>query len=204
MKQLLTWLGKGTLAVLPAAATVYAFYWLFMLLEGVLAPLLLPLVGERLYVPGFALAVALGVLIGVGVLIDVYVGRIVVDAMERVVNRVPVVKSIYGAVRDMLQFAIPGQGPDNSSRRVVAWECRPNVWMIGFVTGPAFVAVGEPGEERLTVYFPMSYQIGGYSLLVHERDLTTLDMSVEDAMKAVVTAGVLGPAALRTPPDLPA
>jgi uncharacterized membrane protein len=118
MKQVLTWLGKGTLAVLPAAATVYALYWLFMLLEGVLAPLLLPLVGERFYLPGFALVLALAVLIGVGVLIDIYVGRIIVDAMERVVDRVPVVKSIYAAVRDLLQFAIPGQRPETP---IVAW-----------------------------------------------------------------------------------
>lgn len=194
MKQVLTWLGKGTLAVLPAAATVYALYWLFMLLEGMLAPLLLPLVGERFYVPGFGLVLALALLVGVGVLIDIYVGRIVVDAMERVVDRVPVVKSIYGAVRDLLQFAIPGQGSDSSSRRVVAWEFRPGIWLVGFVTGPAFAAVGDPSDEHLTVYFPMSYQIGGYSLLVRDRDLITLDMSVEDAMKAIVTAGVLGPA----------
>jgi uncharacterized membrane protein len=196
MKQVLSWLGKGALAVLPAAATVYALYWLFMLLEGVLAPLLLPLLGERLYVPGFGLALALVFLIGVGVLIDIYVGRIIVDAIERVVDRVPVVKSIYGAVRDLLRFAIPGQESATTNRRVVAWECRPGVWMVGFVTGPAFVEVGEPDDSRVSVYFPMSYQIGGYSLLVCDRDLTTLDLSIEDAMKAIVTAGVLGPGAV--------
>jgi uncharacterized membrane protein len=101
-------------------------------------------------------------------------------------------------VRDLLHFAIPGQGAD-SNRRVVAWECMPDVWMVGFVTGPAFVSVGDPGEERLTVYFPMSYQIGGYSLLLRNADLTTLDMSIEDAMKAIVTAGVLGPVQAREP-----
>jgi uncharacterized membrane protein len=191
MKQLLAWLGKGMLAVLPAAATVYALYWLFMLLEGVLGPLLLPLLGARFYLPGMGLLLALATLIGVGVLIDIYVGRIVVDAMERLVNRVPVVKTIYGAVRDLLHFALPGEDTDTTTRRVVAWECQPGAWMIGFVTGPAFAPVGMPGERRVTVYFPMSYQIGGYSLLLLEHDLITLDMSVEDAMKAVVTAGVL-------------
>lgn len=199
MKQLLAWLGKGTLAVLPAAATIYALYWLFMLLEGLLAPLLLPLVGERFYLPGLGLLLALTTLIGVGVLIDIYVGRIVVDTMDRMVSRVPVVKSIYGAVRDLLHFALPGEETSATTRRVVAWECRPGAWMVGFVTGPAFAAVGEPGEQRVTVYFPMSYQIGGYSLLLRECDLTTLDISVEDAMKAVVTAGVLGPGS--APPE---
>jgi uncharacterized membrane protein len=198
MKQILTWLAKGMLAVLPAAATIYALYWLFMLLEGVLAPLLLPLVGERFYLPGMSLLLALTTLVGVGVLIDIYVGRIVVDTMERMVDRVPVVKSIYGAFRDLLHFALPGDGTDTTTRRVVAWECRPGAWMVGFITGPAFAPVGEPEEQRVSVYFPMSYQIGGYSLLLRECDLTPLDLSVEDAMKAVVTAGVLGPA---SPPN---
>jgi uncharacterized membrane protein len=158
--------------------------------------MLLPLLGERFYFPGSGLVLALLVLIVVGVLIEIYVGRIVLEAVERAVDRVPVVKSIYWAIRDLLHFALPGERSD-SNRRVVAWQCMPGAWMVGFVTGPAFVGVGDPGEERLTVYFPMSYQIGGYSLLLRDRDLTTLDMSVEDAMKAIVTAGVLGPVQVR-------
>jgi uncharacterized membrane protein len=203
MKQILTWLGKGILAVLPAAATIYAVYWLFTLLEGMFAPMLLPLLGERFYFPGSGLVLAVVVLIAIGVLIEIYVGRMVLDAVERGVDRVPVVKTIYGAVRDLLHFAIPGENGD-SNRRVVAWEGMPGVWLVGFVTGPAFVNVGEPGEERFTVYFPMSYQIGGYSLLLRDQDLTTLDMSVEDAMKAIVTAGVLGPVQPGAQQDQPA
>lgn len=191
MKQLMAWLGKGMLAVIPALVTVYALIWLFTTLEGVLAVPLQALLGERFYVPGTGLFLALGMLIGIGVLIDLYVGRWVVDAMESVIDRVPVVKSIYGAVRDLLQFAIPGQD-ETEARRVVAWECKPGVWMVGFVTGPAFVPVGDDGEERVSVYFPMSYQIGGYTFLLPESELTTLELTVEEAMKNVLTAGVMG------------
>lgn len=190
MKLIMTWFGKGMLAIVPALVTIYALVWLFATLEGLLAVPLQALLGERLYVPGTGLFLAIGILIGVGVLIDAYVGRWLVDTMEAVVDRVPVVKSIYGAVRDLLQFALPG--PDDDARRVVAWECREGVWMVGFVTGPAFVAVGEPDVERVSVYFPMSYQIGGYTFLLPESELTTLDLTVEEAMKGVLTAGVMG------------
>lgn len=189
MKQLMTWLGKGMLAVVPALVTLYALIWLFSTLEGLLGVPLQAVLGN-LYVPGTGLLLAVGLLIGIGVLIDLYVGRWVVDTMEAVIDRVPVVKSIYGAVRDLLQFAIPGQ--DEEARRVVAWECKPGVWMVGFVTGPAFVPVGEDGEERVSVYFPMSYQIGGYTFLLPESELKTLDMTVEEGMKGVLTAGVMG------------
>lgn len=189
MKQLVTWLGKGMLAVVPALVTLYALIWLFRTLEGLLGGPLQAVLGD-LYVPGTGLLLAVGLLIGIGVLIDLYVGRWVVDTMESIIDRVPVVKSIYGAVRDLLQFAIPGK--DEEARRVVAWECKPGAWMVGFVTGPAFVPVGEDGEARVSVYFPMSYQIGGYTLLLPESDLKTLDMTVEEGMKGVLTAGVMG------------
>lgn len=190
MKQLMGWLGKGMLAVVPALVTLYALIWLFTTLEGLLGTPLRAIFGEDLYIPGTGLFLAVGLLIGIGVLIDLYVGRWVVDKMEAMIDRVPVVKSIYGAVRDLLQFAIPGK--DEEARRVVAWECKPGVWMVGFVTGPAFVAVGEDEEERVSVYFPMSYQIGGYTFLLPESEVTTLDMTVEEAMKGVLTAGVMG------------
>jgi len=190
MKQLMSWLGKGMLAVVPALVTLYALIWLFTTLEGLLGTPLRAMLGEKLYVPGTGLFLAVGLLIGIGVLIDLYVGRWVVDKMEAMIDRVPVVKSIYGAVRDLLQFAIPGK--DEAARRVVAWECKPGVWMVGFVTGPAFVTVGEDEQERVSVYFPMSYQIGGYTFLLPESEVTTLDMTVEDAMKGVLTAGVMG------------
>lgn len=189
MKPLMTWLGKGMLAVVPALVTLYALLWLFSTLEGLLGVPLQAVFGE-LYIPGTGLLLAVGLLIGIGVLIDLYIGRWVVDAMEAMIDRVPVVKSIYGAVRDLLQFAIPGK--EAQDRRVVAWECKPGVWMVGFVTGPAFVAVGDDGRDRVSVYFPMSYQIGGYTLLLPESELATLDMTVEEAMKGVLTAGVMG------------
>ncbi|MCC5888615.1 MAG: DUF502 domain-containing protein [Gammaproteobacteria bacterium] len=190
MKQLMSWLGKGMLAVVPALVTLYALIWLVSTLEGLLGVPLEAIFGARVYIPGMGLLLAVGLLIGIGVLIDLYVGRLVIDAMEAMIDRVPVVKSIYGAVRDLLQFAIPGK--DEEARRVVAWECKPGVWMVGFVTGPAFVPVGNDGEDRVSVYFPMSYQIGGYTFLLPESELTTLDMTVEDAMKGVLTAGVMG------------
>lgn len=235
MKQIMRWLGKGMLGVLPAIVTLYAIYWLLSLLEGVLATPLQWLLGEAWYVPGMGLGLAIGLLIAVGILIDAYVGRWLVDVMEAIVDRVPVVKSIYGAVRDFLQFALGQRQQDIS--RVVAWECRPDTWIVGFVTGPAFFrtragAVQDTGEggmaksdpdlddrrsaptsghedsgAHVSVYFPMSYQIGGYTLVLPERDLITLEMGVEQAMKSVLSAGVVRSGDRdrdrHAPPDVP-
>lgn len=200
MKQIMTWLGKGMLAVLPALITLYAIYWLLSLLEGILGTPLQWLLGEGWYLPGMGLALGIAILVGVGMLIDAYIGRWIVDMMEALVERVPVVKSIYGAVRDFLQFALGQRQQD--IRRVVAWECRPDTWIVGFVTGPAYFsfkpdddlageARAELREEHVSVYFPMSYQIGGYTLVLPDSELATLDMGVEEAMKGVLSAGVV-------------
>lgn len=209
MKQILAWMAKGLLAILPITITVYALYWLVTTAEGLLAPLIRMVFGEGFYVPGSGLVLVTGLLVGTGILIDAYVGRWLLRLLESIVDRLPLVKTIYGAVEDLLRFVIPSQSKEQA-RKVVAWEARDNAWLVGFVTGAPFVhldAMGtgtgaggttaaagdEPGSEGggwVSVYFPMSYQVGGYTLMLREADLQVLDMTVEEAMRSVLTAGV--------------
>lgn len=227
MKQILAWMAKGLLAILPITITLYALYWLVTTAEGLLAPLIRWVFGEGFYVPGSGLVLVAGLLVGTGILIDAYVGRWLLRVVETIVDRLPLVKTIYGAVEDLLRFVIPSQSKEQA-RKVVAWEARENAWMVGFVTGAPFVhldvmgaapdpvqgraqvrAEGRaPGREQpggagtqpgngdaegngwVSVYFPMSYQVGGYTLMLREADLQVLDMTVEEAMRSVLTAGV--------------
>lgn len=191
MKQIASWMAKGLLAVLPIVVTLYALYWLVTTAEGVLAPLIKAIFGADHYVPGSGLVVVAAALVGAGILIDAYVGRWIIALVEAIVDRVPLVKTIYGAVQDLLRFVIPSQS-QSQARRVVAWQASPDAWLVGFVTGEPiarFDALGD-AEDWVAVYFPMSYQVGGYTVTLRERDLHTLDMKVEDAMRSVLTAGV--------------
>ncbi|HSG88178.1 MAG TPA: DUF502 domain-containing protein [Pseudomonadales bacterium] len=191
MKQILSWMAKGLLAVLPIIVTLYLLWWLVTTAEGVLAPVIKALFGAEAYVPGSGLVLVAAALVGTGILIDAYVGRWVLTLMEAIVDRVPLVKTIYGAVQDLLRFVIPSQS-EQQARRVVAWQASKDAWLVGFVTGEPiarFDALGD-SEDWVAVYFPMSYQVGGYTLTLRERDLEALDMKVEDAMRSVLTAGV--------------
>lgn len=227
MKQILAWMAKGLLAILPITITLYALYWLVTTAEGLLAPLIRWAFGEGFYVPGSGLVLVAGLLVGAGILIDAYVGRWLLRFVETIVDRLPLVKTIYGAVEDLLRFVIPSQSKEQA-RKVVAWEASENAWLVGFVTGAPFVhldAMGadpgslqdgardraqarkqdraqpkggrepagngdEGGNGWVSVYFPMSYQVGGYTLMLREADLQVLDMTVEEAMRSVLTAGV--------------
>jgi uncharacterized membrane protein len=191
MQRILGWLGKGLLAVVPITLTAAALVWLVTTAEGLVAPWIRWAFGAEDYVPGSGLLlVALG-LVGVGMLVERVIGAWVLELVERLVDRVPLVKSFYAAVRDVLRFVVPGRGEEDS-RRVVAWALREDAWMIGFVTGaPIFEPPGAAGA-RVSVYFPMSYQVGGYTLVLPEADLVPLELSVEDAMRTVLTAGMAG------------
>ena len=191
MKQIIAWMAKGLLAVLPIVITLWAVFWLISTAEGLLAPAIRALFGAENYVPGSGLVVVAGALVGAGILIDAYVGRWIIGMVESVVDRLPLVKSIYGGVRDLVRFVMPESGGEQA-RKVVAWQVRDDAWLVGFVTGEPWVRFDAMGEadDFVTVYFPMSYQVGGYTLMLRERDLTVLDMKVEDAMRSVLTAGV--------------
>lgn len=214
MRRLLAWLLTGSAAVVPVVITVYALVWLITGAEGLLAPALRALIGEAAYVPGLGLLAVLGVLIVTGALLDIYVGRRLFDFFEHLVERLPVVKTVYGAIRDLMRFAVPQDGDD--LRRVVGYRLDDDAWIIGFVTGAASVqlpragdggpppgpatlemrAVGEDAPpdtdaEWVSVYFPLSYQIGGYTAIVRSSRLVALDLTVEEAMRQVLTAGVM-------------
>jgi uncharacterized membrane protein len=194
MKQIAVWMGKGLLALVPILVTVYLLFWLVTTAEGMLAPAIRWIFGTEDYIPGSGLVVVAGLLIGAGILIDAYVGRWLLRAMEAVIDRLPLVKSVYGAVRDVMRFVVPeGEDTTRQAKKVVAWEPKPGAWMVGFVTGETILdAAAVDAEGRhVSVYFPMSYQIGGYTLMLAEDDLVELDLTVEEAMRSVVTAGVV-------------
>ena len=195
MNRILSWLGKGLLAVVPITLTLAALVWLVTTAEGVLAPWIRWAFGADDYVPGSGLVLVALLLVGAGVLVEAVIGTWMLDLLERFVDRVPLVKTFYGAVRDLLHFVVPGKQEDDA-RRVVAWQARDHAWLVGFVTGaPLFEPPGmDAGDVAVSVYFPLSYQIGGFTLVLRESDLVAVNMSVEEAMRSVLTAGVVSSA----------
>jgi len=104
---------------------------------------------------------------------------------------VPLIKSIYRAVRDFLTFL--SKGKDRGPRQVVAIKVgQTGIKLVGFVTRKDLSFLGESLEEgRVAVYLPFSYQIGGYTALVQQAAVEPLDVPLEEAMQFVMTAGIL-------------
>ena len=187
----------GLAAIIPLGVTLYVVYWLFTAADSLFSG-----VGQRLlppewYFPGLGLLVAVLIVLVVGAILNVSnIGRLALTVSNRLLERIPLIKTVYSAVRDLMQFV--ARTPDADSRHVVLVTLPDDVRLIGFITDPepaqavAELGMGD-GEQLLAVYLPMSYQIGGYTLFLPERCLQRIEMSVEAAMRMVLTASMNQP-----------
>ena len=190
MRHLTTTFLRGLGVVLPVALTVWILVWLAQAAEAMLQPVFMLMLPEQYYLPG--LGVALGVLIiyAAGVLVQLFVINKIWEALQSLFERIPLVKTVYSAISDFFDFFSRPRSDDGST--VVSIDIGGDALLIGFITGDAPSTINVPGEagERVAVYLPLSYQIGGYTLLVARDRVTPLQIGVEEAMRMVLTAGI--------------
>lgn len=183
----------GLLALLPIFITIAVVLWLLQVAESVLGGLLGILLPSSLYLPGMGIVLTIGLIFLVGAGMQGLVMRQFLGWVEQVINRIPLVKTVYSAVRDLT--GLMGNKSGRKFSQVVMVQL-PNMPMrlVGFVTIENLAEVGLTcGDDEVAVYLPMSYQIGGYTLLLPRRYLTPLDMGFEEAMRFVITAGLSRP-----------
>ena len=183
---------RGLVVVLPIALTLWLLWWLGTSLESLLHRAIVIVVPEALYRPGMGIVAAVSLLIAAGVAVNAFLVRRLLAAWEALMDRIPIVKSVYGAVRDFASF-LPAGGEKRELRRVVLARLG-EAQLVGFVTrdDAGELGLGPGAEGMVAVYFPMSYQIGGYTLLLPREQIEPLDLPVEAAMRLVLTGGMSG------------
>jgi uncharacterized membrane protein len=189
MKTLGRILLKGLLTILPISLTLYVIYWLGVTAETLLSGPLKWLLPSDFYRPGMGLIAGFLLLIVIGLLVNAYIVRRVFELGEALLLRVPVVKTVFAALRDLTGLMRVGEA-GGDLQRVVMVDFGPGR-VIGFVTQENASLPGLGTDESLVaVYFPMSYQIGGYTLYLPRDRITPTDLSVEAAMRIVLTGGL--------------
>jgi len=189
----------GLLTVLPIIATIYFTVWLLTVLERFFGKQVMFLIPDEWYRTGMGLAVAVVVVFLVGVLMHAILFRRIFGWAEKLLLGVPLVRSVYAALRDLLGLFAEHKEP---SLQVVSLDLPGNLRVLGFVTRADF-ADAPPGIARageVAVYLPMSYQIGGYTVFVPKSACTPVDMSREEAMKFILTAGLKSASPAIDPP----
>jgi uncharacterized membrane protein len=192
IRKLRSALVRGLVVVLPIGFTIWLLWWIGSTTEGLLQRVILLVVPPELYLPGMGIVAALLLLLAAGTLFNALIVQSALASWERFLDRIPVVKTIYGATRDFMKL-IPAGGKRRDLRRVVLARFG-DAQVIGFVTqdDAAELGIVKAQDDLVAVYFPMSYQIGGYTVLLPRSRLVQLDIPVESAMRMVLTGGVSG------------
>src|SRR6201987_1589416 len=190
------YLVAGVLVWLPILATVWVVSFMLHLMDltlRVLPPAFRPeaLVGFPL--PGLGALFALIVLLLTGLLVTNLIGRRLVVWGEDLLNRIPVVRTVYGGVKS---FAESVFSQSNAFRKVVMVEYpRAGAWSIGFLTAEDVPEISEKlGEPHVAVYISAALNAtAGYLVVVPRRQVVELEMSVDAAMKMIITCGGVVP-----------
>lgn len=191
----------GLLVVIPIWGTILILKTLFITVDGILGDIVAN-VSPSHYVPGLGIIMLILLIFATGLFTANFVGRAVVTVWEDWLNRLPLVRGIYSTLKsmmDILSFSDRG-----SYRRVVLIQFPKNGhYCFAFVTGMTKTESDLLGQEPLVhVYVPTSPNpTSGYFLLVPEGEVTSVDISVEEAMKLIVSGGLYSPSASLTPAD---
>ncbi|HEX7030118.1 MAG TPA: DUF502 domain-containing protein [Gammaproteobacteria bacterium] len=180
----------GLAAVLPLAITAAMLWWLGSGAERLLGAAVIWLIPNAWYVPGMGILLGIVLIFIIGLLARAWLFRKIFELWDDLFNRIPLVKTVYGAVQDFMRF-ISGGGKHFD--RVVMVELE-GYRIVGFVTCEDSATLPAPlgDDDRIAVYFPMSYQIGGYTVFIPRNRVTPVEMDMETAMRFVVTAGLSG------------
>lgn len=188
----------GVLVTAPISITIYLTYIFLTFVDSKVVHLLPKEWYEALYggtiIPGVGLLIIIAVFVMIGWFATNFLGRLVIRISEYIVDRMPVIRTLYSAIKQIFETIMASQS--NAFREVVMLEYpRKGVWSIGFVTGTTQGEVQDLTEqETVNVFVPTTPNpTSGYLLFVPKTELKYLNMSVEDGVKLVVSAGIITP-----------
>jgi uncharacterized membrane protein len=187
----------GLLVWVPLGITFYVINWLVTTLDQTL--LLVPeaLRPERLvgfHIPGLGVLMSFAILLLTGVIAANFLGARLILLWESLLGRIPFVKSIYSSVKQVSDTLLSETG--NAFRKALLVEFpRPGCWTIAFLTGtPADAVASHLSGEHVSVYVPTTPNpTGGYFVMVPKENVRELDMSVDEALKYIISMGVVAP-----------
>ena len=190
----------GILVVAPVSITLY-LAWIFIgFVDNRITPLIPVKYNPETYLPfalpGLGLLILVVTLILLGAATAGFVGRLWARVSEQILGRMPVIRNIYGAVKQILETVLAQQSKAFREAVLVEYPRR-GIWAIAFITGRTEGEVQNITEEEcINIFLPTTPNpTSGFLLFVPKKDLVHLDMNVEEAIKMVISGGIV------TPPD---
>ncbi|MDB2390108.1 DUF502 domain-containing protein [Alphaproteobacteria bacterium] len=197
MGRIRSWFFTGLVVTAPVLLTIYITWSAIEIIDGQVANLL-PHFAETAYseIPGIGLLIGFALITLIGALAAGFIGRWLISFGESLLNRMPVVRSIYGATKQILETVVSAQS-DAFREAVLVEYPRKELWVIGFVTGNTKGEVDTLiDHDMVNVFIPTTPNpTSGFLLFCPKKEVIFLEMEVEEAVKLVVSGGIV------TPPD---
>ncbi len=196
----------GVLVTAPLAITFAVARWLIEIVDRNIVPIipahwnpdtyLRETIGIEIGLPGLGLLILFVMITLIGALAAGFLGRMVLSFGESILARMPVIRSVYGAIKQILETVLKQQS-DAFRQAVLIEYPRRGIWAIGFITGTTEGEVQNlVREEVVNVFLPTTPNpTSGFLLFVPGKDIVILNMGVEEAVKMVISGGIV------TPPD---
>ncbi len=184
----------GLLVITPIWGTVLILKTLFVTVDGILGNMLAKVVTKEYYVPGLGILTLFILILTTGILATNFIGGRIVRLWEELLHRVPVVRGIYATLKSMMDI-LSFKEREKYNRVVLIQFPKNGHYCFAFVTGVTHGEIQEISPEPLlNVYVPTSPNpTSGYFLLVPEKEVIALDITVEEAMKLIVSGGLYSP-----------
>ena len=204
MSRLRQYFITGLLVWLPMGVTVWVLLWLLGILDGIflgvlsaaeaMVPALGPLANRLRHIPGLGVILVAIVILGTGLFVANMFGQWWLRQWHRLMTRIPVVRSIYSSVKQVSDTLFSGNGQAFSKALLIQYP-RAGAWTIAFVTGkPEGEVSCHLQGDFVSVYVPTTPNpTSGFFLMVPRADVVELNMSVDEALKYVISMGVVAP-----------
>jgi uncharacterized membrane protein len=180
---------KGLIVVLPITLTFYLLVWASYKIESLFGSAIEWLIGQWLYIPGLGIVVTLLFIFLVGLLVNNYITGRFFSWLTNTLEKVPLIKVIYNPLKDLMAL-IPGRSSNKDRPQSVVLVPLENLGInaLGIVTREELDEL--PGTDLITVYIPLSYMLGGLTILIEKHKVKKVDIPVEQALKLSVTAWI--------------
>jgi len=193
MKPISSTFFKGLIAIIPLVFTLYLLLWLASTAEFALGNIFKFFLPERWYIKGLGFVLFLPLIYFFGGFLDSRAFRRLFNTFEELLIQIPVFKSIYGAIRDFTSL-FSGKQKGKFKQVVLVNVPHGNGQQIGFITVSDFEGLSNSfiADDQVAVFLPFSYMVGGNTVVIPRENVLEIDLSVEDALRFIATAGVVG------------
>lgn len=182
---------RGLITFTPIAITVVVVIWLFDFVENLFSKIYIYFFGPRFYFTGLGVLIAVLLIFFIGVFMSNWLTRKLYNFFERILERMPLIKTLYRSIVDLMSFF--KQDNKNVQGPIVMVDFGGSK-ILGLVSRESFsdLPQGVGNEGEIAVYIPMSYQIGGVTIIVPRSMVHRVDMNIEEGLRFAATAGMPG------------